>query len=203
MELQLYTHRDGSILVRSSDTDINCLDEATIEAAGEGPEAVRRAVHTAHAIGFETIVLRQSETFSDPMVKAVGRQFGSHRANILTETDTEITIKYLLDTSSISIRQSIVQLQYAVASLRRDAMPSSMPSIRMSEFTTELTKHDDPQKWSRDTSHGRSSHTLNSTRWDMSRAELFACYVIASRLKTVTDRAVGSRVSGRNCRAAR
>jgi len=66
MELQLYTHRDGSILVRSSDTDINCLDEATIEAAGEGPEAVRRAVHTAHAIGFETIVLRQSETFSHP-----------------------------------------------------------------------------------------------------------------------------------------
>jgi len=46
MELQLYTHRDGSILVRSSDTDINCLDEATIEAAGEGP-------NTAHAIGFE------------------------------------------------------------------------------------------------------------------------------------------------------
>jgi len=96
MELQLYTHRDGSILVRSSDTDINCLDEATIEAAGEGPEAVRRAVHTAHAIGFETIVLRQSETFSDPMVKAVRSTVRDLiGANILTETDTEITIKYL------------------------------------------------------------------------------------------------------------
>jgi len=34
---------------------------------------------------------------------------------------------------------------------------------------------------------------------DMSRDELFACYVIASRLKTVTDRAVEIRVSGRNC----
>jgi len=87
-------------------------------------------------------------------------------ANILTETDTEITIKYLLDTSSISIRQSIVQLQYArlLPSSATRPMPSSMPSTRMSEFTTELTKHDDPQKWSHDTSHGRSSHTLNSTR---------------------------------------
>jgi len=75
-----------------------------------------------------------------------------------------------------------------------------MPSIRMSEFTTELTKHDDPQKWSRDTSRSLISHA-ELDALDMSRAELFACYVIASRLKTVTDRAVeissiGKKLSG-------
>jgi len=203
MELQLYTHRDGSILVRSSDTDINCLDEATIEAAGEGPEAVRRAVHTAHAIGFETIVLRQSETFSDPMVKAVRSTVRDLiGANILTETDTEITIKYLLDTSSISIRQSIVQLQYAVASLLRDATDDFVDAVdtheRIHDRADEARRS--AEMVTRHFSRSLISHA-ELDALDMSRDELFACYVIASRLKTVTDRAVeissiGKKLSG-------
>jgi len=102
MELQLYTHRDGSILVRSSDTDINCLTRQRSKLLVKvlKPSVVRFTRLTRS--GSKTIVLRQSETFSDPMVKAVRSTVRDLiGANILTETDTEITIKYLLDTSSI------------------------------------------------------------------------------------------------------
>lgn len=199
MELQLYTHRDGSILVRSSDTDINCLDEATIEVTGEGVEAVRRAIHTAHAIGFKTIVLRQAGTFSDSELKTVRSTVRDLIGmNVLTETDSEITIKNLLDTSSVSIRQSIVQLQYEVVSLLRDAteafVDASDTHKRVHDRADEARRS--AEMVTRHFSRSLVSHA-ELDALDMSRAELFACYVIASRLKAVTNRAVGIAVTGK------
>ncbi|GAB3706515.1 AbrB/MazE/SpoVT family DNA-binding domain-containing protein [Halorubrum pallidum] len=192
MELHLYTHRDGSILIRSTDADLSCLDDATVDVDGGGTDAVKRAVRTAHAIGFETITLRRVGTFSDAERKAarstVRDLIGT---NILSESDAEITIRHLLDTSSVSVRQSIVQLQYVVVSLLRDATEAfvdaanARPSIR--DRADEARRS--AEMVSRHFSRSLVSHA-ELDALDVSRPDLFTYYAIACHLETVSDQAV-------------
>ncbi|WP_434521109.1 AbrB/MazE/SpoVT family DNA-binding domain-containing protein [Halorubrum sp. AS12] len=191
MELQLYTHRDGSILIRSSDTDVDSLDAATIDIGDVGPEAVRRAVRTAHAVGFETIRLRRAGAFSDAERKAVRSAVrGLVGTNVLSESDDEITIRHLLDASSVSVRQSIVQLQYTVVSLLRDATEAFIDAVdtdaRIRDRADEARRS--VQMVTRHFSRSLISHA-ELDALDVSRPELFAYYEAGNGLETVIDQA--------------
>ena len=192
MELQLYTHRDGSILIRSSNADVNCLDEATVDIDGGGTEAVTRAVRTAHAVGFETITLRRVGTFTDAERKAVQSIVRDLvGTNILSESDAEITIRHLLDTSSVSVCQSIVQLQYVVGSLLRDATAAFVDAAdthaRIRDRADEARRS--AEMVTRHFSRSLVSHA-ELDALGVSRPELFSYYALAHRLETVADQAV-------------
>jgi phosphate uptake regulator len=198
MELQLYTHRDGSILIRSSDADVDCLDEASVETDGDGTETVRRAVRTAHAIGFETITLRRANSFSDAERNAVRSTVRDLvGTNILSESNAEITIRHLLDTSSVSVRQSIVQLQYVVVSLLRDATAAFVDApdthARIRDRADEARRS--AEMVTRHFSRSLVSHA-ELDALGVARPELFAYYALANRLETVADQAVGIATTG-------
>ena len=198
MELQLYTHRDGSILIRSSDADVNCLDEATVDIDGGGTEAVTHAVRTAHSVGFETITLRRVGRFSDAEHKAVQSTVRDLvGTNILTESDTEITIRHLLDTSSVSVCQSIVQLQYVVVSLLRDAtgvfVDAADTHARIRDRADEARRSTDMV--TRHFSRSLVSHA-ELDALDVSRPELFAYYALAHALETVAEQAIRIATTG-------
>ncbi|MGQ3330327.1 AbrB/MazE/SpoVT family DNA-binding domain-containing protein [Halorubrum sp. FL23] len=192
MELQLYTHRDGSLLVRSSDADVNCLNEATVDVDGGGADAVERAVRTAHAVGFETITLHRTGAFSDAERRAARSTVrGLVGTNILSESDAEITIRHLLDTSSVSVRQSIVQLQYVVVALLRDATDAFVDAA---DTQTSIRDRADEARRSAEMVTRHFSRSLIShaelDALGVSRPDLFAYSVLASRLKAVADLAV-------------
>jgi phosphate uptake regulator len=192
MELHLYTHRDGSILVRSSDADADCLDEATVDLAGVGTDAIERTVRTAHAAGFETITLHRAGAFSDAERKAVRSTVRDLvGTNILSESDAEITIRHLLDTSSVSVCQSVVQLQYVVASLLRDATESFVDAANT--HTGVHDRADEARRSAEMVTRHFSRSLVSHAELDalgVSRPELFAYHAIARRLDTVTDQAV-------------
>lgn len=200
MELRLYTHRDGSILLRSSDADVACLEESVVEIDGSDTEAAARAVRAAHMVGFEMITLRRTGTFTEAERKAVRSTVRELvGTNILTESDAEITIGHLLDTSSASVRQSVIQLQYVVTSLLRDAAEAfadaadTHPRIRDRAAEARrsagmITRH-------------FSRSLISYAEIDMlgvSRPELFAYYEIARHLETVTDQSVRIVNTGEN-----
>ncbi|WP_144926548.1 phosphate signaling complex PhoU family protein [Halorubrum salsamenti] len=198
MELQLYTHRDGSILIRSSDADVNCLDEATVAIDEGGTEAVTRAVRTAHAVGFETITLRRTGAFSDAERKAVQSTVRDLvGTNILSESDAEITIRHLLDTSSVSVYQSIVQLQYVVVSLLRDATAAFVDGA---DTLARIRDRADEARRSAEMVTRHFSRSLVShaelDALGVSRPELFAYYALARRLETAADQAVRIATTG-------
>ncbi|OYR39825.1 AbrB family transcriptional regulator [Halorubrum sp. Ib24] len=210
MELRLYTHRDGSILVRSSAADADRLGEATIDIgddadtdAGGGPEAVRRAVRTAHAVGFETITLRRAEAFSDAERSAARSAVrGLVGTNVLSESDSEITIRHLLDTASVSVRQSVVQLRYAVVSLLRDATEAFVDAA---DARSRIRDRADEARRSAEMVTRHFSRSLVShaelDALGVSRPDLFAYYAAARRLEAVADQAVriagiGEKLSG-------
>ncbi|WP_144799804.1 AbrB/MazE/SpoVT family DNA-binding domain-containing protein [Halorubrum depositum] len=192
MELRLYTHRDGSILVRSSDADVDRLDDATIDIDTDGPEAVERAVRTAHAVGFETIRLRRSVAFSDAEREAVRSAVrGLVGTSVLSESGGEITVRHLLDPSSASVRQSVAQLQYVVVSLLRDATEAFVDAA---DTHARIRDRADEARRSAGMVTRHFSRSLVShaelDALDVSRPELFAYHAIARRLQTAADQAV-------------
>ncbi|ELZ36357.1 SpoVT/AbrB domain protein [Halorubrum saccharovorum DSM 1137] len=196
MDLHLYTHRDGSILVRSSDADVGCLDEATVDVPGGGTGAVERAVRTAHAAGFETITLHRTGSFSDAEREAVRSTVRDLvGTNVLSESDAEITIRHLLDTSSVSVCQSILRLQRVVASLLRDASERFVDAadthagIRDRACEARRSAEMVTRHFSRSLTSPAELDALG-----VSRPELFAFHAIARRLETVTQQAV--RIAG-------
>ncbi|MUW14165.1 phosphate uptake regulator PhoU [Halorubrum sp. CBA1125] len=193
MELRLYPHHDGSILVRSSDADVGQLDEATVGVNGDGPEAVRRTVRMAHAVGFETITLRPTGSFTDAerdAARSTVRDLVG--TNILTESETEITIRHLLDTSQVSVCQSIAQLQFVAVSLLRDAIEAFVDAD--DDAYTRIRDRGDEARRSAEMITRHFSRSLVSHAeldcLDVSRPELFVYYATARRLETVVDRAV-------------
>ncbi|WP_128905840.1 AbrB/MazE/SpoVT family DNA-binding domain-containing protein [Halorubrum amylolyticum] len=192
MELQLYTHRDGSILVRSSETDVGRLEEATVDVTDSGPAAVRHAVETAHGVGFETITLRKATAFTDAerrAVRSTTRELVG--TNVLSESPAAITVRHLLDTSSVSVRQSLVQLRYVVVSLLRDSVEAFADGAdarkRIDDRAGEARRSAD--MITRHFSRSLVSYAeLDSL--DISRAELFAYYATASRLDGIVDQAL-------------
>lgn len=200
MELRLYTHRDGSILLRSSAADVERLADATVEIDGDDPDAAARAVRTAHMVGFETITLRRDGALTDAerdAVQATVRELVG--TNILAESDAEITIRHLLDTASVSVRQSVIHLQYAVVSLLRDAVASFVDAA--DDYTGVRDRAAEARRSAEMVTRHFSRSLISYAELDtlgVSRPELFAYYETARRLETVSQQAVRIATTGEN-----
>ena len=201
MELRLYTQRDGSILIRSSEADIECLADATIELDNCDPEAAARAVRTAHTVGFENITVRRNGEFTDAerdAVQSTVRELVG--TNILAASDTEITIRHLLDSSSVSVRQSVIQLQYVVVSLLRDSAEMFVEGtdihVRIRDRAAEARRSVGMVK--RHFARSLISYA-ELDALGVSLPELFAYYGIATRLETVIEQAARIANTGATC----
>jgi len=137
MELRLYTHTDGSIVVRDAETDGGELATARAAVTAEDPALVERALQCAHAAGFETMTFvpggaagassdgssrASPEVFTDEQRRAarsvVRTLVGT---DLVVDSETEITVEHLLDATNVSVRQSVSQLEFTVLSVHRRA----------------------------------------------------------------------------------
>ena len=146
----------------------------------------------AHGLGFETIRLCRADPFTDAERKAVRAAVRDLvGTNVLSESDAEITIRHLLDTASVSICQSIVQLQYLTVSLLRDATEAFVAAADERSAIRDRARQADR---SADMVTRHFSRSLVSRaeldELDVSRSELFGYYETATRLRTVADQAV-------------
>jgi len=193
MELRLYPHRDGTLVLRSSEADVEWLEDTTVDIDGGGADAVKRAVRTAHMVGFETITLTRNESFTaaeHEAIRSTVRELTG--TDIIAESPSEVTIKHLLDTSSFSVRQSIIQLQYVVVSLLRDATEAFVDAAE-TPASVRARAAEARRSVEMVTRHfSRSLVSYNELdKLGVSRPELFAYYEIATHLETVIEQAVG------------
>ena len=122
-DVHIYTHRDGSIVLRSAQKDGGMLDEVCIEIEGQEDEHISTTLRALHVIGFETVTLVPDQRFTDEQ-RRTAREAKQNfvGTEILVESEDEITIQNLLDTADISVRQSLVQLKFIVLSIHRAAV---------------------------------------------------------------------------------
>lgn len=123
--VNLYTHLDGSVVVRSREKDGGELDAVRIDTSGQGIDRVRRRVEAALAVGFETVTLVREESFTVDERRAVDSLVrGLVGTEVVGEGDERITVRNLLDASDVSVRQSVVQLQFVALAMHRRATAS-------------------------------------------------------------------------------
>lgn len=122
LEVHLYAHADGSIVVRSSERDGSALDRASVSVDTDRPKPVARALRAAHAAGFVRVSLQAPTGFTDDQrrtIRAAKRDLVG--LEVVDEQPDEITVQNLLAASDVSIRQSLVQLQFVAVSVHRTA----------------------------------------------------------------------------------
>jgi phosphate uptake regulator len=195
MELHLYTHDDGSIVVRDAATDGGALASARVAVEGDDPALVERALRSAHAAGFETVRLVRGdgdERFTDEQrraARAVTRTLVG--ADLHAADGDGITVQHLLDPTNVSVCQSLVQLQFVAAVVVEDAIAAVVDgdagaADRLGERRGEATRL-------RGMVERHAVRSLVSFAevdgLGISRPKLFDCYVTARALERATDEA--------------
>jgi phosphate uptake regulator len=121
-EVNLYTHCDGSMVVRPRHYDSESLASATVELSDESPALAERAVRAAYAAGFETVRYTHTETFTDAQRRRIERVARNLTGTTVEgERDDELVLRSLLDAADVSIRQTVVQVRFTALSMYRRA----------------------------------------------------------------------------------
>jgi phosphate uptake regulator len=122
--VNLHTHLDGSIVVRSPEMDRGRVESIDV-AVGDDPQTVRQLLRATQTAGFEQVTLVTDGSFSTDTVRAV-RSFvrGFVGAELVDERDGVLVVRSLLDAADVSVRQSVVQLQFVALSVHGRATDS-------------------------------------------------------------------------------
>jgi len=120
--VRLYTHRDGSLIVRGREADGELLESVSIPVAG-GVDAVQRAIRAGYEAGFERIALVSDEPFTDDQRRGARALVRRLVGTEIVESDpTGIVVRAMLDASAVSIRQSLDQAVSIVTAMQRTAV---------------------------------------------------------------------------------
>jgi phosphate uptake regulator len=194
MELNLYAHSDGSIVVRTEERDGGDLSTVRIDVSGETPELVERALRAAHAVGFETVTLVPDGAFT-PAQRRAARSVVRDLVgtDLLAERAEEITVQHLLDASTVSVRQSVVQLQFTALSVHREATAVALDGdgeVRADQIRERAAEAERLARMV----HRHAARSLTSfeelDRLGVSRTDLFDYEATARALARVADEAV-------------
>lgn len=142
--VRLYTHRDGSLIVRGTQTDGEGLGSVALSVTESSVDAVERSIQGAYEAGFERISLVAADGFTDEQRRAartVGRRLVG--TEVLDADGDQIVVRAMLDASAVSIRQSIDQAVSVVSTMQEtvrekltgDVDPTGQVNDRMTDVT--------------------------------------------------------------------
>ena len=192
-EVHLHAHGDGSIVVRSSEKDGEALGSVTLAVDGDAPALVARALRAAHAAGYDGVTLRpggEADAFTDEQRKAA-RRTKRHLVGteVVVERDDALTLRNLLSASDVSVRQSVVQLQFVAVSVHRQATAAFLDAERLDrERLAERAAEADRLAGMVTRHFGRSLTSMEEVdRLGASRSRLFDYCETARELARVAD----------------
>jgi phosphate uptake regulator len=194
MPIHLYPHTDGSLVVRGGAQDGGPLAETTVRLPRATATAVERALRAAYAVGYDTLTLRppDGETFDADARRAVRTLVQTMVGLSVTEEAADrLVVENLLDASAVSIRQSVIQLQFTACSMHRTA--TERVARRATDDAPAADRDDEADRlFEMVTRHFNRSLTdfAEIDDLDVTRSELFDYYLVARQLERVADHAV-------------
>lgn len=142
--VRLYTHRDGSLIVRGTQTDGESLQSVSVSVTEPSVDTLERSIQGAYEAGFERISLVATDGFTDDQRRAA-RTVGRHLVGteVLDADGEEIVVRAMLDASAVSIRQSIDQAVSVVSTMQEtvlerlagDVEPTGQVGDRLTDVT--------------------------------------------------------------------
>lgn len=188
----LYTHRDGSLVVRWNEKEHSELARTDIELDDTAPEVAERMLNAAYAAGFKQIQLRNSGGLTSAQRRAIDTCARSLTGVEIAEESTHyVTIQGLLDANDVSIRQSTIQLKYITLSMYEAALDFFAGETTESEHI--ITRDDEADRIFRLITRHFNRSLLNLAELDqlgITRPQLFEFYVTARQFERIADHAV-------------
>lgn len=188
----LYTHRDGSLVVRRNEKEHSELATTTIELDDTDSAVVERLVVAAYLVGFKQIQLQNREGVTSAQRQVIGtctrRLTG---VEITDESNHSVTIQGMLNASDVSIRQSTMQLQYITLSMYEAALEFFAGETTESDHV--VTRDDEADRIFRLLTRHFNRSLLDLAELDqlgITRPQLFDYYVTARQLERIADHAV-------------
>lgn len=197
MPIHLYPHTDGSLVVRSAAQDGEPLGATTITLPSADADTVERVLRAAYTVGYDaiTLVAPEGEELTADERRAARRLVRTMVGlSVVEETPDRITAENLLDASEVSIRQSVIQLQFTALSMHRAAVERVACDVDDGVATDSLDERDDEVDrlfWMLTRHVNRSLVDFEEMdALDVCRPELFDARLVARHLERVADHAV-------------
>lgn len=119
----LYTHRDGSLVLRWDEKENSRLAVTDVELVESDPSVAEHVLDAAYTAGYDRIVFRASGGLTAEQRRTISdRTRTLSGVNVTEETDTHVTVRGLLDAGDVSIRQSVLQLRFTALAAHDAAM---------------------------------------------------------------------------------
>ncbi|USZ69282.1 phosphate uptake regulator PhoU [Halorussus salilacus] len=191
-DVHLYTHADGSLVVRGSRTDGGDLDATRVEIDGPGVNAVERVLKATYAVGFDEVTLAATRAFTDDQrrtARALARTLIG--TEIAEEDDARIVVRNLLDPADVSVRQSVSQLTFVALSMHRTATDAALGEGTGADSVAG--RDDEADRLFEMLARHFSRSLTDFAEVDhlgVDRPELFDHYLTARQLERVADHAV-------------
>ncbi|MFW5950282.1 MAG: PhoU domain-containing protein [archaeon] len=188
----LYTHRDGSLVVRWNEKEHSELATTQVELDDSDPRTAERLLRAAYTAGFRQIKIRNPDGITSDQRQAINRCTRSLTGvEISEESDCQIVVQGLLDASDVSIRQSTLQLQFITLSMHEAATSFVAGKTRESDHL--ITRDDEADRIFRLITRHFNRSLLEFSELDqlgVTRPQLFEYYVTARQFERIADHAV-------------
>jgi phosphate uptake regulator len=140
-QMHLYPHTDGSLLVRPSPTQ-NGERETRVSVDHRSEDDIARTVLAFYAAGFDSFTLTATGGFEISQRNAVTMAAsGLVGLEITSESNAAITLRSLLNTNDVSIRQTVIQLQRITLAMHERAVTAVVDGDE--ELATRVRERDD------------------------------------------------------------
>lgn len=121
--VHIYSHLDGALVVRTTPHEDGELAEVQIDVGEASGSALRHAVRAGYLTGYNSIDLVTDGTLSVTQRRRIEEAAkGMTGIEVVESTEDRVRLRSLLDAEDVSVRQSVVQLQFLALSTLEDAV---------------------------------------------------------------------------------
>ncbi|MFW6018304.1 MAG: PhoU domain-containing protein [Halapricum sp.] len=188
----LYPNGDGSLLIHWGERERGELAATQIPLVDADPQTAIWAIRSAYTAGFDRFTLCTQNAFTSKQRQAISacarRLVG---AEIFAETDRRVTIRDMLDSDDLSLRQLLLQQRSTALSMNEAMTELVVGELDRCDRTVD--RDDDADRIfrliTRQFNRSLSEHAEPS-RVGTSRQQLFEYYVTARQFERIADHAV-------------
>ena len=187
----LYTHRDGSLVVRWGEREENGLGAVDVDLRGtssDGAAVAARTLDAAYTAGFERVTLHTAD--DEQRASITDRARTLIGVDVAEESETGVTVRWLLDASDLPVGQSVRQLRFVAGSMFDAAMATFPGATAEAGYITDRTEETDRLTRLVERRFTRAMVLFAELdRLDATRPRLFAQYRTARELERVGSEA--------------
>lgn len=190
--VNLHTHIDGILALQAREGEDGEPGRVAVRVAHDEATSLERTLRAAYAVGAKEVHLDAVDGFTTDqrcVVDQVARNLTG--VSVTEESESKITVRTLLDTEEVSVRQSVRQLKFVALSMHRDATAAVSGDVNPGNLADRDDQADRLYAMI-DRSFARGLARLDEVdALGLTRSELFELWGTTRELERVADHAEG------------